>query len=437
MSEQKDTHSDTGREADGPLYGLLAEYENPGKLIDGAKAVRDSGFTQWDCYSPFPVHGIDPAMGVRRTRLPWIVFAGGLSGCGLGLLLQWWANDFHWPWIVSGKPFFSLPANIPITFEATVLIAALTTFFAMWGLNKLPKPWHPFFRNRRFAKVTSNGFFIGVEAADPKFDEEKTRALLEESGATVVEPCHIDPDPRKKRIPTKLVGFMVITVVLAMLPFALIARARASKSTKPHIHVIPDMDFQMKNKSQTRTPNFPDQRADRLPAAGTVARDELRDDSHFYRGILETRVRTVAVDENGQESVTETTQSSWAETFPDNPRFSPSRESMERGRDRFNIYCQPCHGAAAYGDGMVHQRSLKVPSDGWTQPSDLHLATIVGQPHGQIFNTISNGIRTMRGYAEQIPPEDRWAIILYLRALQRSQAASIDDVPPDRRGGIR
>jgi len=435
MTEKRDKRD--GAEQDGPLYGLLAEYENPGKLIEAAKVVRDAGFTKWDCYSPFPVHGIDPAMGIKRTKLPLIVFAGGASGLGLGLLLQWWANTYHWPWIVSGKPLFSLPANVPITFETTVLLAAFAAFFGMWGMNKLPKPWHPFFRNDRFAKVTTNGFFIGVEADDPEFDLDQARSMLEEAGATAVEPCHLDPDPAKKRIPTKLVGFMVITMVLALLPFALIARARASKSTEPHYHIIPDMDFQAKTKAQAESANFPDFRATRMPVAGTVARGDLRADSHFYRGILETKLRTIKVGEDGQAIAEETTQTSWAETFPQTEQFTPSRAVMERGRERFGIYCQPCHGAAAYGDGIVHQRSLKVPSEAWAQPTNLHLETIVGQPHGQIFNTISNGIRTMRGYAEQIPAQDRWAIVLYLRALQRSQNASVDDVPSDQRGAIR
>ena len=429
-----DTESHIGTEDDGPLYGLLAEYESPGKLKEAARAMRDAGFTRWDCYSPFPVHGIDPAMGLRRTRLPWIVFAGGLAGGALGLLLQWWANTYHWPWIISGKPLFSLPANIPITFETTVLVAALTAFFTMWALNKLPKPWHPFFRNQRFARVTSNGFFIGVEATDPHFDATETRNLLEEAGATAVEPCHLDPDPEKKRIPTKLVGFMVVTTVLALLPFALIAKARATKSTKPHIHIIPDMDFQAKAKTQTRSPIFADLRATRPSVAGTVARGELQADSHFYRGIVEAGAQEVVLRAGGEEI---TTQPRWAETFPDGPRFSPTRAAMMRGQERFGIYCQPCHGAAAYGDGMIHQRSLKVPSEGWVQPSNLHLETIVAQPHGQIFNTMSNGIRTMHGYAQQIPPEDRWAILLYLRAIQRSQDATLEDVPHEKRGTIR
>src|SRR5262245_49795438 len=109
--------STPGTTSDGELYGVLAEFPDSHDLIEGAKVVRDAGFDKWDCYSPFPVHGIDPAMGIKRTILPWVVFGGGLTGCAVGLALQWWTNAFDWPWLVSAKPFFSLPANIPITFE--------------------------------------------------------------------------------------------------------------------------------------------------------------------------------------------------------------------------------------------------------------------------------------------------------------------------------
>ena len=142
-----------GTTQDGPLYGVLAEFNDPHDLVEGAKVVRDAGFDKWDCYSPFPVHGIDPAMGIKATILPWVVFGGGVTGCAIGLAMQWWTNALDWPWLVSAKPFFSLPANIPITFETTILLSALTTFFAMWGLNRLPRYWHPFFRSERFHKL--------------------------------------------------------------------------------------------------------------------------------------------------------------------------------------------------------------------------------------------------------------------------------------------
>ncbi|MET0413281.1 MAG: DUF3341 domain-containing protein, partial [Polyangiaceae bacterium] len=146
-------------------YGLLAEYSDPQELLAASRVVRDAGYTRWDTYTPFPVHGIDPAMNIRATRLPWIVFVAGLSG-GIGALtLQWWTSTVDYPWLVSGKPLFSIPANIPITFELTVLAAALTCFFSMLLLNKLPQPSDPLDRVKRFARVTNDRFFVFVRAA--------------------------------------------------------------------------------------------------------------------------------------------------------------------------------------------------------------------------------------------------------------------------------
>jgi mono/diheme cytochrome c family protein len=417
MSDNHDHDSETPP-SDGALHGLLAEYDSPGALKAAAAKVRDAGFKKWDCYSPFPVHGIDPAMGIKRTILPQIVFGAGLSGLIGGLGLQWWASAYHWPNIVSGKPFFSIPANIPITFETTVLASAVTCFLAVWALSDLPKPWHPLFRNPRFKKVTTDGFFIGVDAADPKFDHERTAGLLRDAGATAVEDVRIDPDPGKKTIPKPIIAFIIMTTVLALVPFALIAKARASKSDKPHWHILPDMDFQTKYKAQRPSDFFADGRADRMPVEGTVAAGELRADDHFYRG-------TIGSGEGAQ----------WATTFPDNDKFEVSASSMQRGRERYNIFCAPCHGEAGDGGGMIAQRAVRVPSKGWVPPANL--AERATMPVGQLFYTISQGFNTMRGYAPQIPEADRWAIALYVRALQRSQNASLTDVPADQQGSIR
>jgi mono/diheme cytochrome c family protein len=406
---------------DGELWGLMAEYETPGELIEAAKEVRDAGFTQWDCYSPFPVHGIDPAMGIKMTILPLIVFGGGIAGLCLGLGLQWWTNAFDWPWIISGKPFWSIPANIPIGFETTVLLSAFTAFLGMWAFNKLPKPWHPLFRNDRFGKATDDGFFLAIEAADAKFDEAKTRALLENAGASIVEPVHLDPDPATKKMPRPVVAFIIMSACLALVPIAMIAKARTSKSSKPHWHIIPDMDFQWKYKSQQASDLFDDERASRPNVPGTVARGELRADDHFYRGILDGK---------------------WADRLPPASFFptvyQDAQALVERGRDRFTIYCRPCHGSDGHGNGMVAQRAKSVPrGPKWVPPSDLTSDVVIKQPHGQIYNTISNGIRNMPSYSAQIPEADRWAIVLYVRALQRAQNAKPDDVPADQRNKLR
>lgn len=424
-----------GGSSNEPLYGLLAEFPGPEELLAGARAVRDAGYSRWDCFSPFPVHGIDPAMGIRRTRLPWFVFAGGVTGLVLGLLLQWWANAYHWPWIVSGKPFFSLPANIPITFETTVLVAAFAAFFGMWAANRLPRPSHPFLRSDRFRKVTTDGFFLGVEADDPRFDRAAIEALLVGAGAIAVEACHHDPDPAARRIPVTAVAAIFLLLLGGAVPFALIARARASRSPRPHYHVIPDMDFQPRLRAQNPTTAFADGRSSRPPVTGTVARDELDADEHFYRGLVYREKQIQRIAPTGEVTLQRVRVAEWADTFPDRVPLTPA--TLARGRDRYAIYCAPCHGESGYGDGMVQKRSVSVPSPGWVVPSNLHADNVVAQPHGELYNSISNGVRVgMKGYAAELPEADRWAVVLFLRALQRSQGASLSDVPTAERARL-
>lgn len=174
-------------EVKGRPWGLLAEFETPGELLHAAEAVREKGYTRWDCYSPFPVHGLDRAMGLRDTRLPWVVLVGGVAGCGTAILMQWWMNAVDYPLLISGKPLFSLPANIPVAFELTVLFSAVTAFLAMFLFNGLPRLFHPTFRSERFRKVTDDRFFITIEAVDPRFDAERTSELLRAAGGKHLE----------------------------------------------------------------------------------------------------------------------------------------------------------------------------------------------------------------------------------------------------------
>ena len=169
------------------LYGLLAEFDTPADLVRAANAVRGKGYKKWDCYSPFPVHGLDSAMGLRDTKLPWIVLAAGLTGCGLAVLMQWWMNAVDYQLIISGKPLFSLPANIPIIFELTVLLSAFGAVFGMLAFNKLPELHHPLFNSDRFKRVTTDRFFIAIEASDPRFDLGRTRSFVDGLGGVNVE----------------------------------------------------------------------------------------------------------------------------------------------------------------------------------------------------------------------------------------------------------
>jgi molybdopterin-containing oxidoreductase family membrane subunit len=172
---------------DGPYYGVLAAFATPADLYHACERVRDAGFTRWDAHSPFPVHGLAGAMGLRRSPLPWIVLVMGLMGAALGFLLQWWVHTIAYPLVISGKPYFAWPAYVPITFEVAVLFGALGAVFGMFGLNRLPMHHHPLFRSKVFERVTDDAFFISIESWDPRFDPSATAKLLESVGARSVE----------------------------------------------------------------------------------------------------------------------------------------------------------------------------------------------------------------------------------------------------------
>jgi hypothetical protein len=168
-------------------WGVLAEFGSADDLVRGARFVREAGYTKWDAHAPYPVHGLDEAMGIRPTILPWLVLGAGVTGTLAGFVMQFWMNAVDYKLIVGGKPFNSFPSNVPVIFEVTVLLASLTAFFTMLVLNRLPELAHPLFGNASFRRATSHAFFISVEAADPRFDAEAIERFLREAGGTRVE----------------------------------------------------------------------------------------------------------------------------------------------------------------------------------------------------------------------------------------------------------
>src|SRR5687768_1466878 len=240
-----ESHETPEKHGPAALHGLLAEYDSPTAILSASKKIRDAGFSRWDTFTPFPVHGIDQAMGIRMTILPWIVLGAGLTGLATAILLQWWTNSYDYAWVISGKPIWSIPANVPIMFELTVLFAGITTLVAMLVLNNLPLPSHPLDFVKRFARSTDDRFFLLIEAADPKFDETRTKALIDGTHPEAVESVFEDRTTESK-LPTGIVYALVILTVAAAVPFALAAKARYSRSPNPRIHIIQDMDSQPK-----------------------------------------------------------------------------------------------------------------------------------------------------------------------------------------------
>jgi len=168
-------------------YGLLAEYETSGALYAACEKVRDAGYGAWDAHTPFPVHGLEKAMGMKSSWVPWIVCVMGFSGAIGGFLMQYWMSAVDYPLIISAKPFNSYPAFVPVTFEAAILLGSFGAVFGMFGLNRLPTLYHSLFNSKNFLRFSDDRFFISIEARDPKYGLDKTRTLLESTGALSVE----------------------------------------------------------------------------------------------------------------------------------------------------------------------------------------------------------------------------------------------------------
>jgi len=171
----------------GKVVALLAKFETPGALLHAAREIHREGYTRFDAHSPFPIHGMDQAMGMKRSPLGYFVGVMGSIGLIGALALQGWTSAIDYPLVISGKPLFSYQAFVPITFAITVLLSAFGAFFGMLIVNRLPRLYHPLFFSPSFAKVTEGGFFVSIDVADPKFDRTRTTGFLKSIGALSVE----------------------------------------------------------------------------------------------------------------------------------------------------------------------------------------------------------------------------------------------------------
>lgn len=459
-------------------FGWIAEYGDEHQLLEAARKVRESGYTKIDAFTPYPVHGIDEAMGVGPTKLPFISLVCGLTGTCVALVMEIWTNAIDYPYIISGKPLLSIPAYIPVTFELTILLAAFSTFLGMLALNGLPRFSNPVFTSPRFRAATDDKYFLYVDSRDRYYNSQAVQELLQQTSPESLESVVEDSTPAV--IPRPILLTALALIIASFIPATILLRMRFSHSSDPRFHVFFDMDFQPKKKPQQTSDLFADGRSMRPQVAGTVARGQLGTSDPFYLGyepeqlalwpsaasptlvsgqppadpvapdqrpVLAGRLASFEDDSQSTDdpaadddqagasgdataaAADDGPQLNWLTELP----VTVDADLMELGQKKFSVYCAVCHGVAGDGNGLVHQRADQLAQGYWLQPTSLHDARLREQPVGQLFYTITNGKGKMAGYAGSMTADERWAVVLYVRALQRSRHAAIDDVPPEQR----
>ena len=447
------------------VQGIVAEYESVDSLLDACRRVRDAGYKKTDAFAPFAVHGIDKAIGIKPTVLPWIVLACGLAGTATALVMQIWMNAIDYPYIISGKPFISLPAFMPVAFELTVLFASFGAFFGMWALNGLPRFSNPMFTDPRFDRVTDDRFFLYVDAKDDKFDAQSVEKLFSESGGQYIQ--KVVEDDSSPKIPKPFFLLWGLIIGFSVIPLLIVLKMRVTNSSQPRFHVFYDMDFSPAKDAQQRSTLFADGRAMRPDVPGTVARGEVGQDMNFLTGIDMPALSVL--DASRAERLVR------AHMNPQPPQVGNEGDSEEAAadgagcgraaaateRDGYDALADAEPAGDQYGTARARAAILwhllfGLPRTQWWRQrpgesasqkdpgGDMDFPLLVAPGH-LVRREVSR--RQVVQHDQQRHPQDaricranqiadRWAIVAYVRALQQSQNASIDLVPQEERDEI-
>ena len=373
--------------AEKKIFGITALYKDPNAIIAAASKVASAGFTKWDVNSPYPLHGIDRAMKIKPSKLGIVTLVFGLSGVALALLLMWWTMSVDYPMVIGGKPYFSLPAFIPVTFEITVIMATVSTVVAMFAFFfGLPRNAHALHDTEYMKKVSLDHYGIVIEAIDPKFDEISTKKFIESLNPLSTEIIYFpEKEPYPIFEPRFLTLLFGIAVVVSLGTYLLLNKLM-------YVQPFNWMDDQAKIIPQSGSDFFADGRGMRLPVEGTVARGFIP-----YPFVGEKEPKVVL----------------------SNPYLS-TKENLDLGHRKFLTYCSPCHGNFADGDSRLAGQ--------FPNPPTLHSERARNFPDGMIYHIITNGQNAMPSYASQVTREERWAIVNYIRALQKAKNATDSDL---------
>ena len=369
------------------IYGVAALFSKPDDIIKAASKVAEEGYSKWDVNTPYPLHGMDNAMKLKPSKLGFITLLCGLSGTAIALMLTYFTNSIDYPLVIGGKPFFSLPAYIPVTFELTVLLATVSTVIAMLTFYfKFPSNNHVLHDTQYMSKVSCDRFGIVIEANDPKFEQSKVEELLRSFGPESVETIYHKEEVKYPIFEPKFITFLILVAILVS--------AGTYITLNKLMFMVPFnwMMNQDKIIPQSRTELFEDERGMRSPVEGTVARGFI---PYPYMGIDEPQ------------------------EYLSNPLL-PSIENLKLGKKKYLTYCSPCHGNFGDGDSRLIGQ--------FPNPPSLHSQRIRSYEDGRFYHVMTNGKNIMPSYAAQISREERWAIVNYIRVLLKAKNATASEL---------
>lgn len=373
------------------LYSLTALFNTPDEITKAAELITNEGYKNFDVNTPYPVHGLSSKMKLKPSTLGYFALALGLSGATIALLFMYWTMSIDYPMIIGGKPFFALPAFIPVTFEVTVLLASVGTVLVMLFIFfKLPNNSHPLHDTEYMKKVSNDKFGISIEAKDPKFNLEQIKELFASLGAEEVEEIYYDEEEinhKNKIFEPKFIAFLFVVAIVV---------AGGTYFTLNKLLYMSPFNFmldQHRVDPQAKETMFKDGFGMRPPVEGTVARGFM---PYLYQEEPEK-----------------------AGMLLSNPLLA-TEENLKLGQNKFNTFCSPCHGYFGKGDSRLNGQ--------FPNPPSLHSEKLIQWQDGRIYHVIQVGQNIMPSYAKQLTEKEKWAIVLYIRALQRALNAKEEDL---------
>ncbi len=366
------------------LYAMTALFDTPDEIIHAADAAAGAGYTRFDVHSPYPVHGMEKAMHLKDTRIGLVALAFGFFGAISAVAFMTWVTLVDYPLVIGGKPFWTWPAFVPVAFELTVLSVAVLTVLAMIVIYfRFPNTGHPLHDTPFMKRVSYDRFGLVIQADDPQFDEKGVTEFLRRQGGKEIGPVYFRPAPVGEEGRLFSRSFIWSLVVTALLVSGVTS---ASLNILMYLEPFSWMSNQPKLKPQSPSTLFKNGIGMRTPIEGTIARGLL---PHALAGMPDTAGKDLR-----------------------NPLLSTS-QVLERGKRGFRTFCSPCHGNFAEGDSRLRGQ--------FPNPPTLHSDKVRSWPDGNIYQIMTEGRNVMPSYASQIPRDERWAIVLYLRVLQRAQ----------------